>query len=152
LQGETQTGALIGRAFFNAFKYHVAVFLLGFTMLGVGVAPLITATKGFFLSFSITAFIKAFGLSGLWFSLGAFGVQALVSLPCLFYLSMRSMTASASLLGAVAGKYKRPLLKGLGATYLFPFAICTVILCLTALFETFVSPPLLRLITTGWSI
>ncbi|MDR0381083.1 MAG: stage II sporulation protein M [Oscillospiraceae bacterium] len=146
-QDEPGTGILLGRALYNAFKYHVAVFLLGFTMLGVGLIPLVAAVRGFFLSFAVAAFVQAFGPGGLWLAAGAFGAQALLTLPCLFLVSLRGIAASAALLSAATGPSRRPPAPGrFGAACFLPFALCSVVLCLSALFETFLTPHLLRFI------
>ncbi|MDR1157502.1 MAG: stage II sporulation protein M [Oscillospiraceae bacterium] len=149
LEAEGPAGALLGRALYNALKYHVAVFLLGFTMLGVGLIPLVTAVRGFFLSFAVAAFVRAFGSGGLWLAAGAFGAQALLTLPCLFLVSLRGIAASAALLTAAAGPTRRPPAPGhFGAACFLPFALCSVVLCLSALFETFLTPLLLRFIVS----
>lgn len=142
-QDRPATGSLLGSALLGAFKYHAAVFLLGLTIPGVALIPLVLAVRGFFLSFTITAFARVFGMAGIWLSAGAFGVQALLTLPCLFFLAMSGLGASASLLGAVSGKNPKPAGKRLGRSYFLPFAFCSSVLCVSALFEAFITPSLL---------
>lgn len=133
-------GSIAGYAFYNAYKYHAAVFLCGFSALGVLFIPLIAAARGFFLSFAVTSFVRLYGYNGLLFSAGVFGVQCLVSLPFLLSVSAQAFLASAVLMGVSAGVGKargRPVFAN---GYFLRFGVCALALLLCALFETFVSP------------
>lgn len=138
-------GSVIGRAFFNAFKYHLVVMLLGLTLPGVVLIPGTMAFRGFFLSFAVTAFVRVYGIGGLWFALGAFGVQTLLTLPCLFALAQSGLQTSLTLLGSVRGK--KPAAKVVTSAYFFRFIVFALVLALSALFEAFVSPSLLAFVS-----
>ncbi len=131
--------ARLGRAFLNAFQYHIVVFLAGFTALGVFLVPLVIAARGFFLSFALTAFVYAYGGQGLFLALGALGIQALLSLPCLFFLSFQSFGTAARLWALSAGKAKsdKPLF---GLPYWSRFGATAAVLALCALYEAFAAP------------
>lgn len=133
--------SLLGRALIGAFKYHLLVFLLGLTLPGVALIPATMVARGFFLSFAVTAFVRVQGVQGLWLAVGAFGVQTLLTLPCLFALAQSGFQASLSLLGSVLSK--KPVGKMVSSGYFSRFVVLSVVLVLSALFEALVTPALL---------
>ena len=134
-------GALFWNAFVNAFKYHAVIFLLGLTLPGIALIPVAMAVRGFSLSFAVAAFVRAFGPQGILLSLGAFGVQALLTIPCLFILAETGLYSAVSLLGAARGKHKKP--RVIPPAYFLRFALFAVILTSSALFEALAVPPIM---------
>lgn len=68
----------------EAVRWFLLIFVLGFTRLGVVGIPAALAVRAFMLSYAVTTFARLFGLSGMAASLAAFGVTALLSVPVLF--------------------------------------------------------------------
>ncbi len=134
--------ALLGPALLNAFRYHLLVFVFSFTSLGVLFVPCLMALRGFFLSFSITAFVRLFGTSGLWLALGAFLVQNLILLPCLFVLAQGALSSSLKLFQIAMGRLSKPATPLFGRPYFLRFAVISVFLVVCALYEAFLSPML----------
>lgn len=135
----TPTGPILGRAFFNTFKYHAGTFLCGFSLLGLIFVPALLVVRGFFLSFAITSFIVIFGLDGMFLSLGVFGFSCLITLPFLLVISAQSFIASYTMLQVSVGK-KKPSTPVLTKEYFLRFGFCAVILSFCALFEALVTP------------
>lgn len=75
------------KVYLNMVKYPLIVFILGFTAFGQLAIPLVVAVKGFFISFSVSLIMRGAGLHGLLSAMSVFGVQALLSIPCLLILA-----------------------------------------------------------------
>ena len=136
--------ARIGKAFMNAFQFHLPVFLLGFTVIGVVGIPLLLAAKGFFLSFTLACFIFAYGKAGVWLAFGAFGVQNMILIPCLLYLAFDGFFASASLLSLAMGHVRKTSVNVFGSSYWIRFAFVALLLTAAVLYEAFAAPLLIR--------
>ncbi len=74
--------------------YHILTFLLGFTMLGVPGIPLISAVRGFTLSFTLATLVRLYDAGGAAAGLVLIGLPALVSVPVFFPLAVDAMCAS----------------------------------------------------------
>ncbi len=138
---KTDTGSLIGYAFFNAFKYHALIVIFGFSALGVVIVPVIVAVRGFFLSFAITSFIKVFGGNGFALALSALGAQSLIALPCLLILASQAFSMSASIMSSGLGNKKASTL--LTSSVAARIGVCFAALAVSALIEAFLTPLLI---------
>ena len=78
----------------TTLKLPLIIFLLGFTPLGTVFIPVFTGIKGYTLSYTIGAILKAYGVSGIWLSLSIFGFQALILFPVLILLSTQNLSVS----------------------------------------------------------
>ncbi len=89
------------------FRYPLAAFLLGFSVLGAVLVPGLTAAFGFFLSFSVCCFAAVFGPEGVLLAAAVMGLRCAVTLPCYFLLAVPSWEAACLSLGrgrAVRGR------------------------------------------------
>jgi stage II sporulation protein M len=136
-------------AFFNTFKYHIAAFIIGFTSLGIAFIPALMAIRGFFLSFAVTSFVKMFGASGLLLSVGIFGFQRLLTLPCLFVISVQAFSSSNALFLMATGKRKKSPTPLYGGAYFTRCGICVVVLIFCSLFEAFITPAIISVIVAN---
>ena len=127
-------------SFFNLSKYHLIAYACGFTALGVLVLPVVMAIRGYFLAFSAAAFIKVFGLHGFTFSFLIFGVQSLISLPCLFILAIQSLQISIYLFGTAAHRQRGSYLSPVSRTSLSRLGFCLAALLICSLYDTFLVP------------
>ena len=137
-------GIRFWNALLNAYKYQLAALLCGFSLLGIVLVPVITAARGFFLSFSVTAMVRTLGNHGILFALGLWGVQSLISVPVLFIISAQSFIFSVRLFHAAAGNLHGKVFQ---RSIWIRTMICAVLLFLCALFETFVTPAVVSLIS-----
>lgn len=94
-------GAPVGQArmFLSLSKFHLAAFLLGFSMLGVVLIPALSMLRGFTLAFTLSLFVRVYSLEGALAGAAVLGASSLVSLPLFFLLAAQSMNASLSLTG-----------------------------------------------------
>ena len=96
-------------ALFSTVKYHLAAVFLGLSILGPLLIPVLSAVRGFFLSFSVTAVMRCLGVKGIGFTLSLFGIPAIVSIPCFFILSALAFSSSLYLLRMIRAQGARSL-------------------------------------------
>jgi stage II sporulation protein M len=143
LQQGTASGTPLWQSLLNSYLFPVLAFLSGFTLLGVAAIPILLILRGFILAFVFTSFVSVFGINGIWLALGELGIQCFLSVPCLIILSIYSANTALRLLSMARGR--------VGGSPLFPrrlfirFGICTAVLAICAVADTYLSP-LLR----GW--
>lgn len=129
----------------RALRWPLAAFLLGFTAIGVLGLPLLTAARGFCLSFSIAAFAQAYGGRGLMMAFLLLGPPALVYVPAFFLLSAQSFSAACVLAGRSIGQGRREL--PYHRDYFFRSGVCAMAVCLGIFTEQYLVPVLI----TGWA-
>jgi len=129
---------------FNDSVYHLVAIFLGFSALGVFCVPLLAAVRGFFLCFSISAIVHHFGGDGILLSLAISGVTALLTIPCLFILSVQSFTSSLNLLRSVTtrGGSSKPY----GGRFFVRTIVCIAVLMCSAMIDTLFVPRLIGLV------
>ena len=128
-------------------RYHLLALFLGFSLLGVLCLPVLAGVQGFYLSFSIAAFIRAFGAEGWPLAFSLFGIGALITIPCFFLLSTQAFATSAQLgRGVWEGKVQLRTLCHRG--YIIRTAICFVGILAAVLIELHVTPVLVAWLNT----
>lgn len=85
------------RLFWETGVYHVAVFLLGFTVFGAAAIPAVSALRGFTLTFAMATLVRLYSFSGAVAGLVLLGLTAVVSVPVFFVLAVDAMWCSAQL-------------------------------------------------------
>ncbi|MCL2827579.1 MAG: stage II sporulation protein M [Oscillospiraceae bacterium] len=139
-------GTYSSPTFFSVFwslgKYHLLVVFLGFSLLGILGLPVISGIRGFYLSFSISAFIQAFGVEGWPVAFSLFGTSALIAIPCFFLLASQSFSASATLGKALIGSDKLRAGTLYGSHYLVRTTLCFIGILAAVLIELYVTPAL----------
>ena len=124
----------------ESVRWHMLVFVLGFTSLGLLFLPAVFAVRGFLLAFAIGAFVHLFGGAGAVLAMAVFGVTGAVSLPALFVLGVQGMGASRALASRFLGESRRTL--PYGRTYFLRCAVCAGALCVCMLLEATAVPKL----------
>ncbi len=118
---------------FELSAFHIAVFLCGFSMLGVVLAPGLSFVRGFSIAYSLAMFVRLYAFSGAVAAYMLFGVCTIVSVPLFFMLAVQSLSASVELMGGAFGR-GGPLRPGAyGRVYFIRFLIAMLILSLLAL-------------------
>ncbi len=97
----------------DALRWPLMVWLLGFTAHGVWMIPVMFALRGFFLCFSAAALSGA-AWGGFWLALLLLGGNGLVTLPVLFYLGVCGWRRSEAGAGQGRGDHLRRGLPALG--------------------------------------
>ncbi len=96
------SGAVDG-GFFSVFLsvgwYHILAFLLGFSMLGAALVPLLAGARGFTLSFALATLVRLYSAAGAVAGMALVGLSALLSVPLFFMLAVDAMCASCELIG-----------------------------------------------------
>ncbi len=125
------------------FKYHLLAVFLGFSVLGVVCIPVVSAVRGFFLSFSISAIIRLLGSKGIFLALSMFGLNTLITLPCFFILSVSAFSASLYVLRLVFSKNVKSAVSPFNSRYFINCGICLIVLMISALIDTYLTPHLI---------
>ncbi len=121
-------------------RFPAVVFLCGFSVLGLAVVPVVLGMEGFTLAFSVSAFLRVYGLAGYLPALAAFGLGGFAAMPALMVLSLQCWQAS----GRLAERLKtgrRTLIYN--AEYWEGCALCGLLTILRVLIEKFAVLPLL---------
>ena len=90
LEGAVKSSGTV-RLFWETGAYHVAVFLLGFTVFGAIGIPAVT------LTFAMATLVRLYSFSGAVAGLVLLGLTAIVSVPVFFVLAVDAMWCSAQL-------------------------------------------------------
>lgn len=131
---------------FNAFKYHILVIIFGFSLIGTLSIPLLSAFRGFCLSFSVSLVMGALSSKGIICVILIFGVSSLIELPCYFILASQSLAASQSLFSLTFRTGTRSPLSPYDRAYFVRCIFCFVLLLVSALISTFVIPYIFQLV------
>jgi uncharacterized membrane protein SpoIIM required for sporulation len=127
----------------EAFKYHLGAVFLGFSVLGVVCIPLLSAVRGFFLSFSVSAIIRLLGGKAILLTLAMFGISTVITVPCFFILSVTSFSASQYLFRlAVSKGSKNPGMLPPGSS-VAACVVCLGLLLVAALIDAYLTPQLI---------
>lgn len=133
----------IKNVFFNICKYHIAVFVFGFTFLGIVCTPVVVCMKGFFVSLSVSSILKVFGGTGITYALAVFGVQTFFTVASFLFLSAFSFEISKRYaVWFFAKSGQTPIRKTFPVSYLVTFGIVFVFILLVALLDVCVTPSL----------
>ncbi len=139
-----QTGAMTTpstvEVLWRTFRWFLAVFLLGFTALGIFGIPALVSARGFFLAFSVAAFAQAYGRRGLTIAFFLMGIPGLFSIPALFLLSAQSLHASWRLALRAPGQGRREL--PYHRDYFLRCGFCAAAVCFGFLLERYLVPVL----------
>ena len=80
----------------GAFGWQISVLLAGWMRPASLFLPLICAARGFTLSFSVSTLLQALGMDGIWRSLAASGMAAVITVPCLLLTAAACFSAAQS--------------------------------------------------------
>lgn len=130
--------------FLSDSKYHIISFLLGFTLFGTVVVPIVFGIRGFFLAFCVSTAARCLGGSFPLAVLLAYLPAALISLPCLFVISLRSFDASRQLNGSIFLRRSSLAPKVYDKSYFTVCMLCILIMLLLSIFDLHILP---RIIT-----
>ncbi len=134
------------KTFLNLVKYPIISFLFAFCAYGVLCIPALVFFKGFTLSLSISSIIGAFGKNGILTALSVFGVQTIISIPCLLIITSFSFDCSKTFAFVIKAPNGHILAKRPKFLYFtLAFVFCVILLLLTALVDTALTPRFLSL-------
>ena len=133
----------LGNVYFNLVKYPILMFLSGFTVFGSIIVPICLISKGFSISFSITAIVQALGRKGVILAFAIFGLQTLISIPCFLVISASSIEGSYYIANTVF-KRRKQLNQNLPnyKRHLYLFLFCSLLLLVYAAIDKSIVPAL----------
>lgn len=120
-------------------RWPLAVFLCGFTALGVLGVPILSALRGFYLAFSIASFARAYGRAGIEVAFILLGITGLLAIPVFLLLACQSFTAAVGLAGRGEGKWALPY----DRAYFLRCGLCAGATCVCILLERCLIPVLM---------
>jgi len=123
-------------------KYPLLIVFLGFSLLGPFALPVLSGVRGFYLSFSVSAFTQAFGVEGWPVAFSLFGISALITIPCFFLLASQAFAASANLGRVLVGSDKIQAGTLYGSHYLMRGILCFLGILAAVFIELYVTPAL----------
>ncbi|MCL2568383.1 MAG: stage II sporulation protein M [Oscillospiraceae bacterium] len=123
-------------------RVPLLILFLGFSLFGTPILPMVAGVRGFYLSFSIAVFIRAFGIAGWPLAFVLFGVGALITVPCFFLLASQAFRSSLGLGKAVLGAGKVHLGILCGPGYFGRCGLCAVLILVAVFVELYVTPAL----------
>jgi stage II sporulation protein M len=132
----------------NNISLIFAMWFLGLTMVGIPVILIIDVIKGFTLGFSISFVINGLGTKGLGVVLLGILPQNIIYIPCVLVASVIAMEFSLNILRDKINKQKLNSIWVKLTSYSFIFIIISILMCTGFLFETYITPSLVKLILT----
>jgi stage II sporulation protein M len=132
----------------NNISLVFAVWFLGLTLVGIPIILIIDVVKGFTIGFSISFVINGLGTKGLGVVLLGILPQNIIYIPCILIASVISMEFSLNILRDKIIKQRLNSIWIKLTSYSFIFVIVSAFMCTGFLFETYVTPSLVRLILT----
>ena len=127
------------------FGYGLALFLLGFSAVGVVLIPALSGVFGFFSMYTISCFVRFYGRAGILLALGALLVRLVFTLPCFLMLAGAAWPLSIELFFLSFGRGKRSAPVLYGSRYFLLFLLCAVILAAGVCCERLLTPFLFHL-------
>lgn len=125
----------------RALRWPLAAFFLGFTALGLLGVPILASMRGFFLTFSVASFSRAFGRKGVATSFLLLGIPGFFYLPAFFLLCAQSFAAAWSLAAARGVQGRRE--SGFGRDQILRSGACAAAVGIGILTERVLLPVLL---------
>ena len=125
--------------------FTIILWILGLSIIGLPFIICILFYKGFTLSFTVTSLIYNFKLEGIFISFIYVFPHLIINLIIYFILSCYSFNLSIKILRNILNKENIKIKHEL-KKYILILIISIIILCLTALYETYILPNIIKLI------
>lgn len=142
---DTSSNYALFQNFMQHLKYIGFIWLLGLSIIGLPVILILLFLKGVFIGFTVGFFIHQLGWGGFLFSLVSVVPQNLVLVPLILLISVLSISFSLRLISHLLANQrtrKRPSF----VKYSGVMVALSVILFGVALFETYLSPAMMKLL------
>lgn len=136
----------------DTFKYHLTAVFLGLSVLGVIFIPVLSAARGFILSYSVSAIVRLLGGKGAWLALSVFGLRTLITIPCFFILSLYAYSASTYIFRQSFSKNIKISASPFNSRTFIACGICFLVLLVSALIDTYLTPYLIGFAASHISI
>lgn len=137
--GELEIPAM-AELLWRSLRWPLAAVILGFSALGLLGIPVLSAVRGFFLSFAVASFAQAYGREGVAVAFFLLGIPGLLSIPALFLLSTQSLSSAYALAVRAGGSGRRE--PPFQSDYFFRCGVCAAAVCVSLLLERYLVPAL----------
>ncbi|MDQ0339153.1 stage II sporulation protein M [Caldalkalibacillus uzonensis] len=136
-----------GYAFYQNFihylKYVGIIWVLGLSIIGLPVILIMVFLKGVFVGFTVGFLVHQMGMKGFMFSFVSVIPQNMIVVPLILMMSVISISFSLKLIAHLF-RQNRTYQKLSLAKYIGAMAIAAAVLLIVALFQTYLSPLLMR--------
>lgn len=119
-------------------RWPLAAILLGFSAMGLFGIPVLSAMRGFFLSFSIACFAMSYGYDGLAAAFFLLGIPGIFSIPAFMLLATQSFSTAYALAGR-SGRRELPF----GREHFLRCGVCAAAVGISLLLERYLVPALI---------
>lgn len=127
--------------------FIIGIWILGISIIGLLIVIIIIFWKAFTLGFTISSFILTYNLKGLILAIIYTFPHLIINLLIIMYLGSYSINFSLLIIKSIVAKKKIELSK-LMNRYLAVLLITTSIIIITSIFESFITPILLKKVAT----
>lgn len=129
----------------DVFKYHLTALFLGLSVLGVVILPILSAVRGFVLSYSISAVVRLLGGKGALLVLSVLGIRTLITIPCFIILCVYAYSTSTYIFRQSLSKSMKITASPFNSRTIIVCTVCLLVLLLSALIDTYLTPRLIAL-------
>lgn len=130
----TNNAAVVKRAIMLNTRIFAVIFLAGFFTVGAVAVGVCVAAKGFVMGFTAAAFVKYYGVKGVWLSMCGLP-SGLILIPTMIFLAVTSVSFS---------KNSAKKEKGVVGTYIILSAVIFALFCMSAVFDGFLTSALMK--------
>lgn len=130
----------------NNLPIVIGIWFLGLTIVGIPIILILNILKGFTIGFTISFFISALGLKGIWMSILGVLPQNIVYIPCIIFISVIAMEYSLMLIKNKGIKYMNiGTFQGTNR-YNILFSIIILIMGIGMIMEIYLTPQIIKLV------
>jgi stage II sporulation protein M len=130
----------------NNIILMLAMWFLGLTMVGIPAILIVNVIKGFTIGFSISFVINGLGTKGLGVVLVGILPQNIIYIPCVLIASVMAMEFSLSIIRDRLNRQRMSSIWVKITSYSIIFILVSLFMCTGFLFETYITPSLVKLI------
>jgi stage II sporulation protein M len=148
-----KSSELLSMGLIENIKIAALLWVLGVTIIGLPFIYLVIGVRGFITGFTSGFIINALGMQGLLFSAAALLPREIIIIPCLIGIGVNGISFSKKITkGKVLQDGKKTGLKAAFLTYcLITLLFCCIILA-GIIFDAYITPVLIRIITPAISL
>lgn len=138
--------------FWSVFKPNLVAVFLGFSVFGFLLLPILSAVKGFMLSFAVACMLQILGKDCWLLAFAVYGIEALMSIPCFFILTVRASFVSKRIVRAVLSGGGMTVHSLVGRGYLRVHMVCVLILLTAVVIEVLFVPKFVEFAVSVWAL
>ena len=136
---------LLKNGLIGNFSFLIFIWLLGISVIGIPIVLFLFFSKCFVFGFSISSIIINYGFKGLLFSFGYIFPHLVINIFIYGLLASYSLIFSIKLIGLILKKYDFNIRVSFNK-YFKVFLLCSCILLISVIYESFINPYVLKFI------